>query len=132
MKIILTKATTINSYNDWLNVVVKKLSLSSDLSTEVLKQLQHRDQLGSVQIAQHMIMPHIINQALPESWLIVSQLARPIKYLTTDGITTGVYIFSRPADSSVSNAIDHLTDDEVIKALQDPQLSQQQLEELFK
>lgn len=131
MKIMLTKLTAISSYADWLNVTVNSLTLSRELSNELLTQLQQRDQLGSVQIAEHVIMPHVVNRNLPESWLIISQLARPVKYVTTDDITTGIYIFSRPEDSSISNAIDHLTDESVINALQDPQLSKQRLEELL-
>lgn len=131
MKIMLTKLTVISSYADWLNMTVNSLTLSRELSNELLTQLQQRDQLGSVQIAEHVIMPHVVNRNLPESWLIVSQLARPVKYVTTDDITTGIYIFSRPEDSSISNAIDHLTGESVINALQDPQLSKQRLEELL-
>lgn len=131
MKIMLTKLTTINSYDDWLSVTVNNLALPRELSTELLAQLQQRDRLGSVQIAEHVIMPHVVNQTLPESWLIISQLAQPVSYTTTDDITTGIYIFSRPEDSSISDAIDHLTDESVIKALQDPQLSARQLKGLL-
>lgn len=131
MKIVLTKLTTINSYRDWLTATVNTLELSSALQNELLTQLQQRDHLGSVQIAEHVIMPHIVDQSLPDSWLIVSQLDRPVRYMTADSITTGIFILSRPADSSVADAVDHLTDESVIKALQDPQLLQQQLQGLF-
>lgn len=131
MKVVLTKLTAINSYHDWLTATLNTLELSQTLRNELLTQLQQRDHLGSVQIEEHVVMPHIVNQSLPESWLVVSQLSRPVRYMTTDSITTGIFILSRPADSSVADAVDHLTDESVIKTLQDPQLSQQQLKELF-
>lgn len=131
MKKVLTKLTTINSYHDWLSATVNALELSSALPNELLTQLQQRDYLGSVQIAEHVIMPHIVNQSLPDSWLIVSQLDRPVRYMTSNSITTGIFVLSRPADSSVTDAVDHLTDESVIRALQDPQLSQRQLQGLF-
>lgn len=132
MNIMLIKLAGINSYSDWYESIIKKLGLLPKVNADLLKQLQVRDRLGSVQIAEHVVMPHVVSDQLPKSWMIISQLDKPIKYATDDDITTGIYIFSRPKDSSISKLIDRLTDESVIEALQNPTLSYQQLVDLFK
>ncbi|HJA23660.1 MAG TPA: PTS sugar transporter subunit IIA [Candidatus Limosilactobacillus intestinavium] len=131
MKITLMKLNNIANYDEWLKVTIDSLSLSRELSANVLLLLQQRDQLGSVQIDEHVIMPHVVYDRLPNSRLIVSQLSEPIHYRATKDITTGIYIFSRPDDSSISKAVDCLTDKSVIQALQNSELSNQQLLKLF-
>ena len=131
MKITLMKLVNITNYDEWLKVTIDSLSLSRELSANVLLLLQQRDQLGSVQIDEHVIMPHVVYDRLPNSRLIVSQLSEPIHYRATKDITTGIYIFSRPNDSSISKAVDCLTDESVIQALQNSELSNQQLLKLF-
>lgn len=131
MKITLMKLNNIANYDEWLKVTIDSLSLSRELSANVLLLLQQRDQLGSVQIDEHVIMPHVVYDRLPNSRLIVSQLSEPIHYRATKDITTGIYIFSRPNDSSISKAVDCLTDESVIQALQNSELSNQQLLKLF-
>ena len=131
MKITLMKLNNIANYDEWLKVTIDSLSLSRELSATVLLLLQQRDQLGSVQIDEHVIMPHVVYDRLPNSRLIVSQLSEPIHYRATKDITTGIYIFSRPDDSSISKAVDCLTDESVIQALQNSELSNQQLLKLF-
>ena len=131
MKITLMKLNNIANYDEWLKVTIDSLSLSRELSANVLLLLQQRDKLGSVQIDEHVIMPHVVYDRLPNSRLIVSQLSEPIHYRATKDITTGIYIFSRPDDSSISKAVDCLTDESVIQALQNPELSNQQLLKLF-
>ena len=131
MKITLMKLDNITNYDEWLKVTIDSLSLSRELSANVLLLLQQRDQLGSVQIDENVIMPHVVYDRLPNSWLIVSQLSEPIHYRATKDITTGIYIFSRPDDSSISKAVDCLTDESVIQALQNSELSNQQLLKLF-
>lgn len=131
MKIMLTKPRDVHDYRDWLTQTVHALGLSQDLNAKLVAQLCQRDQLGSVQIAEQVVMPHVVCDALPDSWLVVSQLPLPIRYLKIANITTGIYIFARPHDSSVSQAIDCLTDEDVITALRNPQLSVRQLTELF-
>ncbi|MBM6940035.1 PTS sugar transporter subunit IIA [Limosilactobacillus coleohominis] len=131
MKITLMKLNNIANYDEWLKVTIDSLSLSRELSANVLLLLQQRDQLGSVQIDEHVIMPHVVYDRLPNSRLIVSQLSEPIHYRATKDITTGIYIFSRPDDSSISKAVDCLTDESVIQALQNSELSNQQLLKLF-
>lgn len=131
MKITLMKLNNIANYDEWLKVTIDSLSLSRELSANVLLLLQQRDQLGSVQIDKHVIMPHVVYDRLPNSRLIVSQLSEPIHYRATKDITTGIYIFSRPDDSSISKAVDCLTDESVIQALQNSELSNQQLLKLF-
>ena len=131
MKITLMKLNNIANYDEWLKVTIDSLSLSRELSANVLLLLQQRDQLGSVEIDEHVIMPHVVYDRLPNSRLIVSQLSEPIHYRATKDITTGIYIFSRPDDSSISKAVDCLTDESVIQALQNSELSNQQLLKLF-
>ena len=131
MKITLMKLNNIANYDEWLKVTIDSLSLSRELSANVLLLLQQRDQLGSVQIDEHVIMPHVVYDRLPNSRLIVSQLSEPIHYRATKDITTGIYIFSRPDDSSISKAVDCLTDESVIQAFQNSELSNQQLLKLF-
>lgn len=131
MKITLMKLDNITNYDEWLKVTIDSLSLSQELSANVLLLLQQRDQLGSVQIDEHVIMPHVVYDRLPNSWFIVSQLSGPIHYRAAKDITTGIYIFSRPDDSSISKAVDCLTDESVIQALQNSELSNQQLLKLF-
>ena len=131
MKITLMKLDNITNYDEWLKVTIDSLSLSRELSANVLLLLQQRDQLGSVQIDENVIMPHVVYDRLPNSRLIVSQLSEPIHYRATKDITTGIYIFSRPDDSSISKAVDCLTDESVIQALQNSELSNQQLLKLF-
>lgn len=131
MKITLMKLNNIANYDEWLKVTIDSLSLSRELSANVLLLLQQRDQLGSVQIDEHVIMLHVVYDRLPNSRLIVSQLSEPIHYRATKDITTGIYIFSRPDDSSISKAVDCLTDESVIQALQNSELSNQQLLKLF-
>lgn len=131
MKITLMKLNNIANYDEWLKVTIDSLSLSRELSANVLLLLQQRDQLGSVQIDENVIMPHVVYDRLPNSRLIVSQLSEPIHYRATKDITTGIYIFSRPDDSSISKAVDCLTDESVIQALQNSELSNQQLLKLF-
>ena len=125
------KLNNIANYDEWLKVTIDSLSLSRELSANVLLLLQQRDQLGSVQIDEHVIMPHVVYDRLPNSRLIVSQLSEPIHYRATKDITTGIYIFSRPDDSSISKVVDCLTDESVIQALQNSELSNQQLLKLF-
>lgn len=131
MKITLMKLNNIANYDEWLKVTIDSLSLSRELSANVLLLLQQRDQLGSVQIDENVIMPHVVYDRLPNSRLIVSQLSEPIHYRATKDITTGIYFFSRPDDSSISKAVDCLTDESVIQALQNSELSNQQLLKLF-
>lgn len=131
MKIVLTKQNDVVDYHNWLKKTIMTLNVSDMISSKLLKQLLDRDQLGSVQIDEHVVMPHVVTDQLPESWIIVSQLNKPIIYENVDGITTGIYIFSRPNDSQVSDVVERLADESVIDTLQDSQLSYQQLEKLL-
>ena len=79
MKIMLTKPRDVHDYRDWLTQTVHVLGLSQDLNAQLVAQLRQRDQLGSVQIAEQVVMPHVVCDALPDSWLVVSQLPLPIR-----------------------------------------------------
>lgn len=131
MKIVLTKQNDVVDYHNWLKKTIMTLNVSDMISSKLLEQLLDRDRLGSVQIAEHVVMPHVVSDQLPESWIIVSQLDKPIIYNNVRGITTGIYIFSLPNDSRVSDVVERLADESVVDSLQDSQLSQQQLEKIL-
>ena len=132
MNIMLIKLMDVKNYSDWRKLIIQKLMLSDELSANLLVQLQERDRLGSIQVDEHVIMPHVVSNKLPKSWLIISQVDKPIKYGKSNDITTGIYIFSRPKDSSISSSVDCLTDEWVMNALQNPKLSYQQLMDLLR
>ncbi len=130
MKIKLVKLNNISNYEQWLQQTVSSLDLSSGLSTN-LYLLHERDALGSVQISEHVIMPHIVTDEITESIVIVSQLNKPVSYFTSNGINTAIYIFSCPDDSSIISLVNCLVDEKIISSLQDPTLSSKELEKLF-
>ena len=132
MNIMLIKLMDVKNYSDWRKLIIQKLMLSDELSANLLVQLQERDRLGSIQVDEHVIMPHVVSNKLPKSWLIISQVDKPIKYGKSNDITSGIYIFSRPKDSSISSSVDCLTDESVMNALQNPKLSYQQLMDLLR
>lgn len=94
MKIKLVKLNNISNYEQWLQQTISSLDLSSGLSTNLLNLLHERDALGSVQISEHVIMPHIVTHEITESIVIVSQLNKPVSYFTSNGINIAIYIFS--------------------------------------
>lgn len=126
MKIVLTKLNDVTNCRQWFQQTVAVLTVEQSLKSKLLDQLTERESLGSVQIAEYVILPHVVNDELTESWLIISKLRQPVKYREAS-ILTGIYIFSRPNDSLVDNAINQLTDESVIKALQKDDLDQKQV-----
>ncbi|WP_297585479.1 PTS sugar transporter subunit IIA [uncultured Lactobacillus sp.] len=131
MKIKLVKLNNISNYEQWLQQTVSNLDLSSGLRTNLLNLLHERDALGSVQISEHVIMPHIVTHEIAESIVIVSQLIKPVSYFTSNGINTAIYIFSYPDDSSIISLVNCLVDEKIISSLQDPTLSSKELKKLF-
>lgn len=131
MKIKLVKLNNISNYEQWLQQTISSLDLSSGLSTNLLNLLHERDSLGSVQISEHVIMPHIVTHEITESIVIVSQLNKPVSYFTSNGINIAIYIFSCPDDSSIISLVNCLVDEKIISSLQDPTLSSKELEKLF-
>lgn len=131
MKVLLIKLTNIHDASQWQQAVVGKLGLGEALSLEICQQLAGRDQLGSVQISPEAVLPHLVHDQLADSYFIVSQLNEPISYGKINHITTGIFVLSRPEDSEISSAIDHLIDESVISSLCDPHLSLRQLRELL-
>lgn len=131
MKILLTKLTNIQNDRQWREAVVGQLALHDQLSQQIQQQLAERDHLGSVQIAEQAVLPHIVNHQLTDSYFIVSQLDAPISYGDANHITTGIFILSRPEDPEISSAVDHLIDESVIMSLCNPQLNLEQLRGLL-
>lgn len=131
MKIKLMKLNNITNYEQWLHETVNSLNFSSKLNTKILRLLHKRDVLGSVQIAEHLIMPHIVTDEINESIVIVSQLSKSVKYSANNDINTAIYIFSYPNDVSIESLVNCLVDEKIINRLQDPKLSSKELKKLF-
>lgn len=127
MKIKLMKFNDVSSYQDWLQRTVASLQLGEQLQQTVINQITQRDRLGSTQISPNTVMPHVVNSNLPESMVIVSQLLYPVQYGDVDGITTGIYILSCPKDSSIDGIVNRLADESVIDALQNHDLTNDQI-----
>ncbi|WP_251545748.1 PTS sugar transporter subunit IIA [Limosilactobacillus caecicola] len=133
MKVFLDKHLDVENYDNWVTLTVNKHFTDYDksLRQELVTELVQRDQLGSLQIAERVILPHIIDSSLAESVIVISQLNEPILYRTNVEITTGIYILARQNEPSITKIINRLIDESVILTLQSSRLTLDEVQHIL-
>jgi mannitol/fructose-specific phosphotransferase system IIA component (Ntr-type) len=131
MKLSFKPSVFAASNTEWFTKATAVITSDGALQEELVDRLRERERMGSTMINLELLMPHVVTNDIDESAVVISQLATPIKDVDGNEITTGIFIFSLPNDEQVAQFINYLLQDNILAALCDRNLSQQQLERLL-
>ncbi|WP_411162278.1 PTS sugar transporter subunit IIA [Limosilactobacillus fermentum] len=131
LNVVLKKFTQISSYDEWIDKIfsVVKTGLPKN---DIIRNINYRDSLGSSRIDKNLILPHIVNGELQESYVVISQINKAVRYIDCKPVSNAIVVVSKPNDPSVGSFIDRLVDDEFIQRICNGKLNNQKLRELLK
>ncbi|MEK4563271.1 PTS sugar transporter subunit IIA [Alkalihalobacillus sp. FSL R5-0424] len=70
---------TLDSRGEVFSFIADLVSETSTGASQVIKQLEHREELGSTMIAEHVLLPHIESPYVRKSEIIFIRLGEPIQ-----------------------------------------------------